>query len=87
MLLDPYVTFTRYEIIFTFVTIILVVKVVTGTFAATVLGMPVRMAVFTGLAQIKEFSFVLAKSGLGTTLLDKGPYQTFLASAIITMAP
>ncbi|MFA6224745.1 MAG: cation:proton antiporter [Methanoregula sp.] len=63
MLLDPSVIFTRYEIIFTLVTIILVVKVVTGTFAATILGMPVRVAVFTGLAlaQIGEFSFVLAK--------------------------
>ena len=50
--------------------------------------MPVRVAIFTGLAlaQIGEFSFVLAKSGLGTNLIGTGPYQTFLASAIITMA-
>jgi len=88
MLLDPSVFVTRSDIVFTLVAIILGVKVVTGSFAATVLGMPARVAIFVGLAlaQIGEFSFVLANNALNTNLIGTGPYQTFLASAIITMA-
>jgi monovalent cation:H+ antiporter-2, CPA2 family len=88
MLLDPGVLFTRTDIVITLLAIILVAKAVTGTLTAAFLGLPVRVAVFVGLAlsQIGEFSFVLAKSGLGTNLLGEGPYQVFLVSAIITMA-
>jgi CPA2 family monovalent cation:H+ antiporter-2 len=88
MLLDPTVLVTRTDIVITLVTVILVVKTLTGSMTAVVLGMPVRVAVFIGLAlaQIGEFSFVLAKSGLGSNLLGSGPYQVFLVSAIITMA-
>jgi len=88
MLLDPTVLVTRTEIVITLLTVILVVKTVTGSMTAVFLGMPVRVAVFIGLAlaQIGEFSFVLAKSGLGSNLLGTGPYQVFLVSAIITMA-
>jgi|WetSurMetagenome_2_1015567.scaffolds.fasta_scaffold06151_6 monovalent cation:H+ antiporter-2, CPA2 family len=88
MLLDPTVILTRTEIVVTLLAIILIVKTVTGSLTAAFLGMPVRVAVFVGLAlaQIGEFSFVLAKSALGTNLLEEGPYQVFLVSAIITMA-
>lgn len=88
MLLDPSVILTRSEMVMTLLAVILVVKTVTGTFTAAFLGMPVRVAVFVGLAlaQIGEFSFVLAKSGLGSNLIGDGPYQVFLVSAIITMA-
>jgi monovalent cation:H+ antiporter-2, CPA2 family len=88
MLLDPGVIFTRTEIVVTLLVIILVAKTLTGSLTALFLGLPVRVAVFVGLAlaQIGEFSFVLAKSGLGTNLLGEGPYQVFLVSAIITMA-
>src|SRR5688572_10917750 len=37
-----------------------------------------------GLAQIGEFSFVLAKAG-GTDLLPEAEYQVFLAASIISM--
>jgi monovalent cation:H+ antiporter-2, CPA2 family len=88
MLLDPTVLVTKTEIVITLLIVILVVKTLTGSLTAVFLGMPVRVAVFTGLAlaQIGEFSFVLAKSGLGSNLLGTGPYQVFLVSAIITMA-
>jgi monovalent cation:H+ antiporter-2, CPA2 family len=88
MLLDPSVIFSRTEIVITLLVVILVAKTVTGSLTAAFLGMPVRVAVFVGLAlaQIGEFSFVLAKAGLGTNLLGTGPYQVFLVSAIITMA-
>lgn len=51
------------------------------------LGFPQRIATMTGLgiAQIGEFSFVLAKAGRTTNLLPDGDYQTFLAASIISM--
>lgn len=67
---------------------IIIVKFMTGACASAVLGMPARMSVFAGLAlcQIGEFSFVIAKSGLESSLIPNTVYQVFLAAAIITMA-
>lgn len=52
------------------------------------LRFPQRIAVMAalGLAQIGEFSFVLAKTGRGVGLLPEVDYQSFLAASIITMA-
>ena len=52
-----------------------------------ILGYPQRIATMTGLglAQIGEFSFVLAKTGKDTALLPESDYQTFLAASIISM--
>jgi len=51
------------------------------------LGFPQRVAAMTalGLAQIGEFSFVLAKAGRAVDLLPDTDYQTFLAATIISM--
>jgi CPA2 family monovalent cation:H+ antiporter-2 len=51
------------------------------------LGYPQRIATMTalGLAQIGEFSFVLARSGQGANLLSGTDYQNFLAASIISM--
>ncbi len=38
------------------------------------------------LAQIGEFSFILAQSGLSYELIDQNSYQVFLAVSILTMA-
>jgi CPA2 family monovalent cation:H+ antiporter-2 len=88
MLLDTSVMLANYEIVVTLIIVIIGVKVLTGSFSALVLGMPVRVAVFVGLAlaQIGEFSFVLAKSAAGSNLIGTGPYQFFLAGSIVTMA-
>lgn len=52
-----------------------------------VMGYPQRVAIMTalGLAQIGEFSFVLARSGQASGLLGGGDYQNFLAASIISM--
>lgn len=52
-----------------------------------ILGYPQRIAAMAalGLAQIGEFSFVLAKAARGTTLLPDVDYQAFLAASIISM--
>jgi monovalent cation:H+ antiporter-2, CPA2 family len=51
------------------------------------LGFPQRVAAMTalGLAQIGEFSFVLAKAGKAVDLLPETDYQSFLAASIISM--
>jgi monovalent cation:H+ antiporter-2, CPA2 family len=62
-------------------------KFVTGAVATLALSYPLRTAVLTGLAlaQIGEFSFVLARAGLGGDLIGEEMYQMFVAAAVITM--
>jgi len=52
-----------------------------------ILGYPQRVAAMVGLglAQIGEFSFVLAKAGKGVGLVDDADYQIFLAASVISM--
>lgn len=52
-----------------------------------ILGFPQRVSTLAalGLAQIGEFSFVLAKAGRGANLLPDADYQSFLAASIISM--
>ena len=51
------------------------------------IGFPQRIAVMTGLglAQVGEFSFVLAKSGQSSGLLSDNSYQIFLAASVNSM--
>jgi monovalent cation:H+ antiporter-2, CPA2 family len=51
------------------------------------LGNSLRVAAMAGigLAQVGEFSFILAKVGAGQGLLTEGDYQQFLAAAILSM--
>lgn len=52
-----------------------------------IMGYPQRVAVMCGLglAQIGEFSFVLAKAGQAVTLFEGEDYQIFLAASVISM--
>ncbi|HEY0457885.1 MAG TPA: cation:proton antiporter [Pyrinomonadaceae bacterium] len=51
------------------------------------LGFPQRVAAMTalGLAQVGEFSFVIAKAGRAVDLLPDADYQSFLGASIISM--
>jgi CPA2 family monovalent cation:H+ antiporter-2 len=51
------------------------------------LGYSVRVATMAGLglAQVGEFSFILAKAGLPHGLLSEADYQRFLAASILSM--
>lgn len=55
--------------------------------AVRLLGHSTRISTMTaiGLAQIGEFSFILAKAGLGEGLLSGPDYQRFLAASILSM--
>ncbi len=63
------------------------VKALVAWGVTLVLGYSFRVAVITGLclAQVGEFSFVLAKQGKELKLIDGSVYQLFLAGAVITM--
>jgi CPA2 family monovalent cation:H+ antiporter-2 len=66
---------------------ILLGKGVTGAVATVAMGYPLRTALLTGLAlaQIGEFSFVLARAGLVAGLIGEEMYQVFVAAAVLTM--
>jgi monovalent cation:H+ antiporter-2, CPA2 family len=69
------------------VTGLLLGKFVTGGMATLALRYPLRTAVLTGLAlaQIGEFSFILARAGTASGLIGEETYQVFIAAAVITM--
>ncbi|HEU4683158.1 MAG TPA: cation:proton antiporter [Nitrospira sp.] len=66
---------------------ILVVKFLAGGIAALAIGTPPRSAfmVGVGLAQVGEFSFLLAQQGQESGLLRGDPYQIFLAVSVLSM--
>lgn len=62
-------------------------KVITGAISVLATGSPFRTAVSAGLglAQIGEFSFVLAVAGKTSGLISEDFYQIFLSSSVATM--
>jgi CPA2 family monovalent cation:H+ antiporter-2 len=69
------------------VALIFILKIITGTVAALIIKNSVRTAVIAGfgLAQIGEFSFVLAIAGKTSGLISEAFYQIFLSSSVVTM--
>lgn len=67
--------------------IFVVLKTLVTLPSVLVQGYPLRTAIRTAmsLAQVGEFSFVLAAQGLGAGLLNMDSYQTFLAISVLTM--
>lgn len=74
-------------VVFELLVLVIVAKVVIIWSIIRILGYPQRVAIMTamGLAQIGEFSFVLARAGQSTSLLSGTDYQNFLAASIISM--
>ncbi|ULA62391.1 MAG: Sodium:proton exchanger [Nitrospira sp.] len=66
---------------------ILVIKFVAGAGAVLAVAIPPRSAVMAGvaLAQVGEFSFILAQVGQENKLLTGTPYQIFLAVSVCSM--
>ena len=69
------------------VVLLVVVKALIVVALVRVLGYSLRVSVMTGvgLAQIGEFSFILAKAGLPEGLLSATDYQRFLGASILSM--
>ncbi|TRX58278.1 cation:proton antiporter [Fulvivirga sp. M361] len=66
----------------------LLIKAAAGILAAKILKMnwSTALAIGFSIAQIGEFSFVLAQSGLEYELISKNNYQIFLAVSILLMS-
>lgn len=87
MLMDMGFVQDHYLKIFIAVCGIFVLKTITGTVAAFLTGGNLKYAFNTGLglAQVGEFSFVLALVGKSVGLITDDLYQIFLSSSVITM--
>lgn len=88
MLLDINFFIINWVTIVTIAVILIVLKSIIIGLVSFVLGYPFRIAFRSGLilAQIGEFSFILAKMGLSNKLIDNHFYQIFLAVAILSMS-
>jgi CPA2 family monovalent cation:H+ antiporter-2 len=88
MLFDPAVMFDRPLQVLGVVAIIVVGKSVAATALVLSFGYPLRTAltVSAGLAQIGEFSFILAALGLSLGLLPREGHSLIVAGALITIA-
>ncbi len=69
------------------VALIFGLKFITGVIAALMTGAPPRISIHAGLglAQIGEFSFVLAIAGQSAGIITDEFYQVFLSSSVLTM--
>ncbi|HKZ57410.1 MAG TPA: cation:proton antiporter [Thermodesulfovibrionales bacterium] len=69
------------------VVFIFILKIITGTVSSLLIGNSLRSSIIVGfgLAQIGEFSFVLAVAGKASGLISEEFYQIFLSSSIVTM--
>lgn len=87
MLLDLSFFISHIPQILFLVVLIIVVKSLMSLPAMLAVRYPIRVAVISSLslAQIGEFSFVLAKSGVNNGLMSATNYQIFLAASILTM--
>ncbi|UCD36453.1 MAG: cation:proton antiporter [Nitrospiraceae bacterium] len=87
MLMDTSFLVHHVFTVLAIVAAIMMLKSLSGFFSAYFLGRPVRISIQTGLnlAQIGEFSFVLAVAGLSAGLISNDLYQWFLSSSVITM--
>jgi CPA2 family monovalent cation:H+ antiporter-2 len=88
MLLDVNFVWQHPLSILSITLVVLVFKAFSTTLAALFVGMPLRTAslVGLGLAQISEFSFVLAKEGVHYGVMPSYEYQLFLSVALLSMA-
>ncbi len=87
MLLNIDFVLTQPFLILALALAILVIKILTGGVTTIILGLPIRTAILVGiaLAQIGEFSFVLASTGISYGLGSTYYYQLFLAVSLLTM--
>jgi CPA2 family monovalent cation:H+ antiporter-2 len=87
MLLDLSFLVAHLPLVLATVLAVVGLKFVAGGLPTLLAGYPLRIAVLTGvtLAQIGEFSFILAERGLALGLFDHAQEQTFLAAAVLTV--
>lgn len=87
MLLDPAYLMERPEAVLAVVALIVVGKALAAMGIVSLLGYPLRtgLTVGAGLAQIGEFSFILATAGVALDLLPAEAYQLVVAGSLISI--
>ena len=87
MLMDVRVLLAHPLLVISLVGAVFAGKFITAAGPLVAIGQPPRSAVLAGvaLAQVGEFSFILAQEGQQAGLLAGDPYQLFLAVSVLTM--
>lgn len=87
MLLDPAALVGDIPALLVLVVVAVGAKAVVGAAAGRLLGMPRRSAVLLGatIAQVGEFSFLIAERALRLDLLDARGYNLVLATAVVSI--
>ena len=87
MLLDPRFVADRWVLVIGLTIGVIVLKTAVTAGAARTLGRSLQVSILSGLglAQVGEFSFVLAGVGMAAGLLPDTLYQTFLAISVLSM--
>lgn len=88
MLLDLHFVYQNIGLVLMTALLVIGIKMIIAGFTAFLMGHTLRGTVLVGiaLAQVGEFSFILAKMGVSYQILTDFYYQLFLAVAIITMS-
>ena len=88
MLLNIHFALANIWLVIFLILVVVVAKTLLATAAPLALGYPLRTAALSGLAlaQVGEFSFIIAQSGMMAGILPVDTYQMFLAIALVTMA-
>ena len=87
MLLDVGFLVHHLDKVFLFAALLIFLKSILSHIPMLLVGYPLRVSILAAmsLAQIGEFSFVLARSAVNSGLMDNDGYQMFLAASIVTM--
>ena len=87
MLLNIGYFLDQFSTIALFALLVIVLKTVTGFIASAAVGNPARISFIVGLrlAQVGEFSLILAGLALAQGLLTQSSYQPLLSVAVLTM--
>ncbi len=87
MLLDPAALLADWPALVALLAVAMAVKSVASALLARVLGLPWRSALILGatVAQVGEFSFLIAEQALGLGLVDARGYNLVLATAVLSI--
>jgi CPA2 family monovalent cation:H+ antiporter-2 len=87
MLVDPASIAAQAGLVFVFVVIAVGAKGALAAGLARLFGLPTRSAILLAatLAQVGEFSFILAERALGLGILAKSAYDVLLGTAVISI--
>jgi CPA2 family monovalent cation:H+ antiporter-2 len=87
MLLDPTALLSDWPALLALLVVAMAVKAVASAVLGRMLGLPWRSALILGatIAQVGEFSFLIAEQALGLGLVDARGYNLVLATAVLSI--